>query len=86
MNQSLMHADVILRDRARERERHVEEGRVLRALDAAPSGRGRGLQVSSPGTAPESSGIRARIGQLWRGLWLPPQPEAQRPLCPDPSL
>jgi hypothetical protein len=31
MNQSLLHAEILLRHQARERERHVEEGRVLRA-------------------------------------------------------
>jgi hypothetical protein len=67
MNQSLLHAEVLLRHQARERERHVEEGRVLRALDAAASGRGSRPRGSSTGTFGDPFAIRAGICRLWRG-------------------
>lgn len=86
MNQSLLHAEIILRNRARERDTLVEEGRVLRALGAAASGRGNRRQSSWAGSFPEPSGVLARIGQRWGGLRLPARPEAHRPLCPDSPL
>jgi hypothetical protein len=85
MNQSVLHTDIILRDRTRERDAHVAEGRVLRALDAAASGRGNRRQPSSAGSFPEPSGIRARIRELWRELPLPARPGVQRPLCACPE-
>ena len=71
MNQSLMHVEILLRDRARERETHIEEGRILRALHAPASGRASGWQASSAGNRDQPTGLRARISRLWSGLWIP---------------
>lgn len=86
MNQSLLHADIILRDRARERDAHVEEGRVLRALDADASGRTSGRHAPLTRNGAEPYGLRARIVQLWSGVRLPARPDAQQPLCIDSPL
>lgn len=86
MNQSVLHADVILRDRARERDAHVAEGLVLRALDATNTGKLYGRETAAVGCGAGLSGVSARIGQLWRGVRLPAAPVAQRPLCPDSPL
>lgn len=69
MHQSLFHAEVLLRHRARERESHVAEGRILRALDAAAAGRGRRPRVSSAGSTFDTitrhaAGVVSRRGSL----------------------
>ena len=85
MNQSLLQVEVLLRDRAREREKHIEEGHVLRALQAPASGRTSGRQASSTGKVDQPAGLRVRISQFWSGLRIPPPRGEPGPLptnCP----
>jgi hypothetical protein len=71
MNQSLLQADVLLCDHVREREKHIEEGRILRALQAPALGRTSGWQASSSGDVDQPAELRARISRLWSSLWIP---------------
>ena len=86
MNQALLHAEILLRHRAWERESHVEEGRVLRALEAPATERAGGQESSATWRSEEPSGLGARVAQLWRGLRLPAHPQTPRAICPDSPL
>jgi hypothetical protein len=86
MNQALLHAEILLRHQARERDNHIEEGRVLRALHAPAAGRTSGRQTSSAGSFAEPTGVRSRISWLWRGARFPSLPGAPRPLHTDSPL
>jgi hypothetical protein len=69
MNQTLLHADLILRDRAREREHHVAEGRILRALSPSTTSDTRARAAASGTVWPAA--VRAHIRRCWRG-WCSP--------------
>ncbi len=85
MNQSLLQAEVLLRHQARERDNHIEEGRVLRALHAPAEDRARGQEVSA-GRVEQSTGVRALMSRLWRAVRLPSPPEAHEPFHTNSPL